>query len=481
MIFYSLMKFTEDIMVFSSTIFLFFFLPITLFVYFCLKDKYRNYWLILASSLFFAWQQPNYWFIILLSIAINYFGAILLEWFPRRRKWLFFLVVAANLGLLFYYKYFDFTISTLNHLFHAGITLKEIVLPIGISFFTFQGMSYTIDVFRGKVCAQKNPFHVALYIMLFPQLVAGPIVRYTDIAAELHKRATHLDDLTEGVQRFIIGLGKKTILANTLAQMVDDIWNQGAGTHVWYVAWLGSIAYTLQIYFDFSGYSDMAIGLGRILGFHFPENFNLPYISKNISEFWRKWHMSLSSWFRDYVYIPLGGNRRHVYFNLAVVFLLTGIWHGASWHFVFWGVWNGFFILLERLLKINKKEYHAKWQLVLSKLCTLFIVNIGWIFFRADTMADAVLYLKSMFGLSSPGRTGYTIWWYMNREMLFVLLLGIFFSTAIPGKIAGKIRSLAGKGIFLQGITYVGMIFILYYSMIKIVAGTYNPFIYFQF
>ena len=318
-------------------------------------------------------------------------------------------------------------------------------------------MSYAIDVYRGQVTAQRNPFKVALYIVLFPQLIAGPIVRYTDVVKEIGNRWISIDDFSYGIERFIIGLGKKSIIANTMA-----------------VAWLGSIAYTLQIYYDFSGYSDMAIGLGRMFGFHFNENFNFPYISKSISEFWRRWHISLSTWFKDYVYIPLGGKRKRVYFNLAIVFLLTGIWHGASWNFVIWGIWNGIFIILERVIK-NKGIFHKK-----IGLCyTLFVVNIGWVLFRADTLKNAVVYIQSMFG-NVQRITDYTLLSYLDRWTVSMLVCGIFFATPLPMEMGNVLKmKLNEKAITV--IKYFFLILIFCFSILRIVAGTYNPFIYFQF
>lgn len=324
-------------MVFSSTLFLFCFLPITLLVYYLVQDKYKNYWLLLVSLLFFGWSQPNYLWIIVLSIGINYIGALIVDYMSKFKKPLLILTIMANVLLLFYFKYFNFVLESINKIFDFNFEVLDIVLPIGISFFTFQGMSYVIDVYRKEVLVQKNILKLGLYIVLFPQLIAGPIVRYKDIAAEIDNRKTTLEDFSYGIERFVIGLGKKAIIANTMAVTADAIWNNGALNNSWITAWVGSISYTLQIYFDFSGYSDMAIGLGRMFGFHFNENFNLPYISQSISEFWRRWHISLSSWFKDYVYIPLGGNRKNVYLNLSIVFLLTGIWHGAAWHYVLWG------------------------------------------------------------------------------------------------------------------------------------------------
>ena len=300
-------------MVFSSAIFLFAFLPITLAFYYLLKGSARNYWLLLVSLVFFAWGQLSYLWIILVNVAANYAGAMLITKKEKHKKAFLVLTIAVNLALLFYFKYFDFVLSSIESITHAGIEPFNIILPIGISFFTFQGLSYVIDVYRGTVPVQKNIFKVALYIMLFPQLIAGPIVRYSDVASEIDKRKENIDDIVSGIERFIMGLAKKAIIANTMAALVDSVWEQGSGNSAFFTVWLCSIAYTLQIYFDFLGYSDMAIGLGRMFGFHFNENFNLPYISASITEFWRRWHISLSGWFRDYVYIPLGGNRKRVY------------------------------------------------------------------------------------------------------------------------------------------------------------------------
>ena len=482
-------------MVFSSTLFLFLFLPVTLAGYFLLGSRVRNYWLLLVSLVFFGWSQPGYLWIILLNITINYTCAYLIDRFRTFRKLLLFAAVAANLGLLFYFKYYDFTIETVNWLFKKHIALQKIILPVGISFFTFQGMSYVIDVYRRQVPVQKNILKVGLYIVLFPQLIAGPIVRYRDIAREIDDRRVTLDDFCAGIERFIIGLGKKAVIANTMALTADSIWNNGAAGNTWDIALAGSIAYTLQIYFDFSGYSDMAIGLGRMFGFHFNENFDLPYTSKSITEFWRRWHISLSSWFRDYVYIPLGGNRRHVYFNLAFVFLLTGFWHGASWHYVVWGLWNGAFILLERFFRNRRRQRTPSGSLpaqpqgktaasipagILSKIYTLLVVNTGWILFRAPTIPDALTYLGVIFGRITPENAGFTLFWYLDRWTATILVLGIFFSSSVPSVLQKKLRSVLPEKVY-TACKYVLLLLLLYLCIIRITAGTYNPFIYFQF
>lgn len=475
-------------MVFSSTLFLFLFLPVTLLGYYLVKESYRNYWLLFVSLVFFAWSQPDYLWIILLNIAINYSCAMLIDDLNTLRKPVLIASVAGNLFILFYFKYFNFTVDTINRIFSQSYGLRDIVLPIGISFFTFQGMSYVIDVYRRDVPVQKNPLKVALYIMLFPQLIAGPIVRYRDVASGIDQRTESVEDFSDGVQRFIIGLAKKAVIANTLAALVDNVWSQGTDCNQWTVAWVASIAYTLQIYFDFSGYSDMAIGLGRMFGFHFNENFNLPYISENISEFWRRWHISLSSWFRDYVYIPLGGNCKHVYLNLAVVFLLTGIWHGASWHFIAWGIWNGIFILAERYIKTKKiicgggyepkKEFSVK--ICINKIYTLLVVNFGWVLFRAPGISGAKEFILSMFGIADKNHIGYTLFWYLDRWTLVIMLVAVFFSTRIPSRI-GKLLEEKVNVKVLMVIKYAVLLILLYLSMLRIVSGTYNPFIYFQF
>ena len=398
-------------------------------------------------------------------------------------------VCVLNLVLLFYFKYFDFTVQTINDLFRANHWVRGIVLPIGISFFTFQGMSYSIDVYRGNVLVQKNPFRLALYIMLFPQLVAGPIVRYSDVELELAERKIDLNEVYEGLHRFIIGLSKKVLLANTFASLTDSIWQNAAvnADNTVATAWLGAIAYTLQIYFDFSGYSDMAIGMGRMLGFHFPENFNLPYLSKSITEFWRRWHISLSSWFRDYVYIPLGGNRKHVYFNLLFVFALTGLWHGAAWQFVVWGLWHGFFIVIERFAKkhVSGETFGWNW---LRHLYTLEIVIIGWVFFRAPSIESAVTYIGTMFGIGVSTTPRYSVLWYLGRWNVTFLIIGVLLSLGVHKRIADRLGEwmkkdqhksvventlMVGRSILLMGL--------FIWDLMRLMAGSYNPFIYFRF
>ncbi|WP_370770913.1 MBOAT family protein [Eubacterium ramulus] len=472
-------------MVFSSTLFLFIYLPIVLIGYYILRGQAKNYWLLFVSLVFFGWSQPNYLWIILLNIAINYTGAMLIDKIKSIRKITLLLTVIANLAILFYFKYFDFAIESVNQIFGTTFSLRDIVLPIGISFFTFQGMSYVIDVYRKDVTAQKNIFKLGLYIVLFPQLIAGPIVRYKDIAQEIDKRHVNVEDFYAGIEKFIIGLGKKAIIANTMALTADAIWNNGVSQNTWIMSWVGSIAYTLQIYFDFSGYSDMAIGLGRMFGFHFNENFNLPYISKNITEFWRRWHISLSSWFRDYVYIPLGGNRKNVYLNLAIVFLLTGVWHGAAWNFIVWGIWNGVFILIERVIRMkNKKKEIQKKQnrgiIFLQKLYTLMVVNLGWVLFRAPDLETAIDFMKSMFGIIHPEKVSYTIFWYLDKWTITVMILAVIFASSIPTWCCEVVKKNVNESGRMIG-KYIILIALFLFAVIRIVSGTYNPFIYFQF
>lgn len=354
-------------MVFSSVLFLFYFFPVVLFCYFIAPKELRNAILLLASLLFYAWGEPKFIAVLLLSILINYLAGICIHISQGTVLAKLSLTVSllANLGILGFYKYANFGVGIVNRVMGRipawqAIPAVSVALPIGLSFFTFQGLSYVIDVYRGVAPVQKNPLYIALYISLFPQLVAGPIVRYTDIQREIGERKSSLDDIAQGAERFILGLSKKVMIADVLAAVSDSIFSTPVDGLDWPVAWLGAVCYTLQIFFDFSGYSDMAIGIGRIFGFHFLENFNLPYISTSVTEFWRRWHISLSRWFRDYLYIPLGGNRRgNVYVNLLIVFICTGLWHGAAFTFLFWGLWHGFFLIAERVGKRRGWAVHV--------------------------------------------------------------------------------------------------------------------------
>lgn len=469
-------------MVFSSNLFVFFFLPLTIWGFFFVGKKFQNAFLLFVSLIFFAWSQPQFVWVIMTSILINYGSALLLNCFNHgiRRKSVLIISVAANLGMLFYFKYFNFVIDSINSMFRFNIKMEQIVLPIGISFFTFQGMSYVFDVYKNEVAVQKNPFKVALYILCFPQLIAGPIVKYGDIALQIDNRTTTLDDFVIGLERFIIGFAKKSVISNAMAIVVDKIWERGIEQNTVAIAWLGALCYTLQIYYDFSGYSDMAIGLGRIFGFRFNENFNLPYISKSITEFWRRWHISLSTWFREYVYIPLGGNRKHVYLNLAIVFLLTGIWHGASWTFILWGIWHGFFILIERYVKKKSLVPQKKYISIFGNIYTLFVVGIGWVLFRAPSIGEAIHYIQTMFGVNLGSMPGFTVFYYLNKWNVFNIILGILIATNFPKKVNAVIKKNCNERVYFIG-KKILLLLIFYFSLIRVVAGTYNPFIYFQF
>ena len=468
-------------MVFSSTIFLFMFLPATLLGYYLIRHELRNVFLLLMSLLFYAAGEPKFVFVMLLSIVANYLLGLLIWYSKNKTIWFqrVFLILSlfVNLGILFYYKYYDFAIGNINSLFGSEVSLRHIVLPIGISFFTFQGMSYVLDVYLGKSEVQKNPINVALYIALFPQLIAGPIVRYSDINQEIVSRRENIDDFASGVQRFTVGLAKKVVLSNNFAMLADYAFNMPSEQLEIGLAWLGTLAYTFQIYFDFSGYSDMAIGLGRMFGFHFLENFNYPYIAQSVSNFWRRWHISLSSWFRDYVYIPLGGNRTgNVYLHLLTVFFLTGLWHGASWNFVVWGLWHGMFLIVERLAR--NRNITVSLPSAVKWLYTMLVVVIGWVFFRAENLSAAVSYLQSMFGLNSIAGQ---MTMYALQDYCVTFILGII--CMLP--ILHKYKVWREKSDLHQRASYIlepllcGILLLL--GIAFTVSSAYNPFIYFNF
>ena len=470
-------------MVFSSTIFLFLFLPVVLIIYYLLpKIKYKNVFLLIASLVFYGYGEHKFVFIMILSIIINYFLGFIVEYAKKYsliyRRISLLLVVLVNVALLFYYKYYDFFIENVNSVFGLELPLKHIVLPIGISFFTFQIMSYLFDLYLNKVKLQKNPLKLGLYIALFPQLIAGPIVRYIDIAEQIDNRTLSVDYFAEGLKRFIIGLGKKIIIANSFASVADSIFAMSPNEMSVMLAWAGAIAYTLQIYFDFSGYSDMAIGLGYMLGFRFLENFNYPYIAKSVQDFWRRWHISLSSWFRDYIYIPLGGNRTgNVYVNLLIVFFVTGLWHGASWNFVLWGMSYGLFLMIERLLK-NSKLKNIKIPYIVTWFYTMIVVIIGWVMFRASDMTYAYNYIKVMFGIGNNGIIEPLMIKYMN-EYLIIFIIAVFLSTPLVKNINNLIEKYSLKSSYI--IQYIFLVIIFWISIIYTVTSTYNPFIYFNF
>lgn len=468
-------------MVFTSTLFIFLFLPVTLLCYFGAgvfrKISLQNIVLLAASLVFYAWSGVQYTFLLLACTVVNYIAGRLIDSSLNHRKLYLVLGIVFNILVLGIFKYFNFFVSVWEDIVHiwnpeysAGMPM--IPLPIGISFFTFQILSYLIDVYRKNVKAQKNIIYLGLYIMLFPQLIAGPIVRYIDVEWEIRNRKSSLDMVYEGIIRFMIGFAKKVILSNTMGYVADAIFAQETYTNTIF-SWIGIIAYALQIYLDFSAYSDMAIGLGKIFGFHFLENFNYPYISKSIQEFWRRWHISLSSWFRDYVYIPLGGSRAgtaKTYRNLIIVFLLTGFWHGASWNFIIWGAWYGVFLIIER---IGLKQILNKIPSLFSHLYTMVIVLIGWVFFRAEDLGQAIAYLKSMFSMNF--REGITLGMMELFHAQTIVYFVIAVIVCIPfKKVIQKfdkkhaIRDVSAFAVFVLAIGYL------------VVSG-YNPFIYFRF
>ncbi|WP_042271245.1 MBOAT family O-acyltransferase [[Clostridium] dakarense] len=473
-------------MVFSSLVFLFVFFPIILSMYYISKDKYKNYLLLAASLFFYAWGEPTYVVIMLISILVNYIGGLLVGETKKGniRKVGLILSIVFNISMLGVFKYAGFFVSNINSLLNTNIPVPQIALPLGISFFTFQAMSYVIDVYRKDAKVQNSILKLSLYISLFPQLVAGPIVRYQTVADQIDHREHTITKFADGVNRFIIGLSKKVILSNSLGMLADSVFNTGSNELTIVSSWLGIIAYSLQIFFDFSGYSDMAIGLGKMFGFEFLENFNYPYISQSASEFWRRWHMSLGSWFRDYVYFPLGGSRKgtaRTYINLFIVWFLTGFWHGASWTFIAWGLYFGLLIGLEKAFleeKVLKKVIKP-----IRHIYLLISVMIGWIFFRADSFSYSISFIKTMFGVGiNKLYNGQTLA-YIN-DYLIVIIASIVFSMPIIKYIKSKIET-RNKEILEKDYIYIInsiVLTILFLVVIfKLVNSTYNPFLYFRF
>lgn len=466
-------------MLFSSVLFLWIFLPIVLTVNFILshirfrkeENRFRakNLFLLFASMVFYAWGGINYLFLMLFSILLNFVGGYAvgkLSGSRSRQKIFLWVVVAVNLALLFYFKYFNM------------LGLWDVALPIGISFFTFQAMSYVFDVYQGKVPVQGRLSDFALYVSLFPQLVAGPIVQYGDVAKQLNSRRESLSLFYSGQKRFCYGMAKKVILANTMAEVADQIWALETASLGAPVAWLGMTAYTLQIYFDFSGYSDMAIGIGRMLGFRFRENFRYPYTSLSVREFWRRWHISLSSWFREYVYIPLGGSRGTLFLtcrNLFLVFLLTGIWHGANFTFWAWGLYYAALMLLERLFLgrlLDKNPIKP-----LNWVYTMFTVMVGWVFFRSESIGSACEFIRQLF---SFGASENSILSFLSMKTLLVLAAAIL-CCGFPQRALKSLWEKIRGNFLVLTIDSILQLALLAYSIVLIVSGTYNPFIYFQF
>ncbi len=466
-------------MLFSSMTFIYIFLPLVCSVYLLARNDIRNHILLAASIIFYGWGEPTYLAIMILTILINYIGAIGIDKYQTKKKLIAALTIISNLSFLFYFKYFNFVIDNVNSLFSEDIDFIKVIMPIGISFYTFQSMSYLIDVYRGEVKVQKDIYKLALYITLFPQLIAGPIVKYHDIETQIERRKITFDNVSLGVKLFIIGLSKKVLIANTLGAVADKIFTLPIEQFNTFTAWIGAICYSFQLFYDFSGYSNMAIGLGLIFGFKFLENFNYPYISKSITEFWRRWHISLSTWFKEYLYIPLGGNRKgniRTYFNLFIVFLATGFWHGASWSFIIWGLWHGLFIVFEKATGWNKEKSAYKIKF-LQHIYTLLIVIIGWVMFRADNFSYAYNYIKNMFGLINGQKIAYDLSYYFDNMEILAFIAGIlcavpFFNSMLDITKQNKIKRTAVN-------LYLFLLFIL--SSFSIAASTYNPFIYFRF
>ena len=464
-------------MLFSSLIFIMVFLPVVFIGSRILhKNRYVNVFLLLASLFFYAWGEPVYVLLMLASIIVNYFAGLLMDKKRNHAKLILVLDTVFNLGLLGFFKYASFGSVVLVNYFHVPMTPLAISLPIGISFFTFQIMSYSIDLYRGKFPVQKNIINLALYISFFPQLIAGPIVRYEDINEQLENRTMTIEKSVAGIERFIIGLGKKVIIANTVAEAADRIYAYDPSRMAASTVWVASILYTLQIYYDFSGYSDMAIGLGKMFGFEFLENFNYPYMSKSISEFWRRWHISLGTWFREYLYIPLGGNRKgkvRSYVNLMIVFFLTGFWHGAGFTFIFWGIYHGFFRVIERLgfSKVLEKCRPLAW------IYTFFVVNLGWVFFRVGGLRNAFVIVSRMF---TPGLTKYySLGEMMSRRCMLIAVLGILGAgliQLIPAKVPAVKRIVSNPVV-----RYLWCAFVFGVCIMLLASNTYNPFIYFRF
>ncbi|MCR4657655.1 MAG: MBOAT family protein [Lachnospiraceae bacterium] len=477
-------------MVFSSLVFTFIFLPVVVALYFIAKDKYRNYILLAASLLFYAYGEPRFVLVMILSIAVNYFIALSIDrqnisGSKNRSRVLLITDIVLNIGLLFVFKYLNYTVLCINRLFKTELNDPEIALPIGISFFTFQALSYCIDVYRGTVRAQKNPLYTALYISFFPQLIAGPIVRYSTIADQITGRSLNIDDFAEGVRRFFLGFAKKVILANNLSSVASQIFGSDYSNANPYMLWLGSICFSLQIFYDFSGYSDMAIGLGRMFGFRFHENFNYPYISRSITEFWRRWHISLGQWFRDYVYIPLGGSRVPVprnILNLFIVWALTGIWHGANVTFLIWGLL--YFLLLSIEKFVIRPEKHGNIIFTtLWRICSLFFINIGWVIFNSAGLPDAFGFIKGMFGGYGTGISFFadSSLKRLLREYGAFIILGLIFSAPVMKYLKQKLESKSIGKMTVSVISPIAYGFIFIWAVSYLILGSHNPFIYFNF
>ena len=471
-------------MVFSSVPFLFYFLPIVLFLYWILRgNTARNILLLIVSLLFYAWGEPVYIILILLSVLCNWLISLAMTRFCQKDKFFLAIAVLVNIGLLVVFKYSSFLVETVNALLQLSLPVPQIRLPIGISFFTFQALSYVIDVYRDRKNVQKNFFGLLLYISFFPQLIAGPIVKYNDIRHQLSDRTFRLDDFVAGIKRFTYGLAKKVILSNSLAVLVDAVFSFAPSCFSASVAWVAALSYMLQIYYDFSGYSDMAIGLGQIFGFTFKENFRYPYASLGIKDFWRRWHISLSTWFKEYLYIPLGGNRKgkgRALCNQLIVFTATGLWHGANFTFLLCGLFHGLFLILESSLLIPVGKLCKKpGGKVLTRVYTWFVVLIGFVLFRADSVSYALSYLKTMF--QGGGLSNGTLMSHMSPWFWFVFALSVVFSFPLTEKIRTTMQASQRGNQIYCAVSYGFSILLLLICMGALAAATYNPFIYFRF
>ncbi len=468
-------------MVFSSLIFIFVFLPITILIYYIVPKALRNLVFLISSLIFYAWGEPLYIFIMLFSTIFDYFNGLAIDRFRKYKnitRAVLINSIVVNLGILGFFKYYGFIIGNINGFLDLNIPLIELSLPLGISFYTFQTLSYTIDVYLGKVPVQRDIISFGTYVTMFPQLVAGPIVRYSEVCKELDNRKESLDLFGKGVELFIVGLSKKVLLANNIGVLWSTIKSTPIGELTVLSSWLGIMAFTLQIYFDFGGYSDMALGLGKMFGFNFTKNFDYPYISQSVTEFWRRWHISLGNWFKEYVYIPLGGNRVSwikKYRNLIIVWLLTGFWHGANWNFIVWGLYYGGILIIE-------KGFLLKWledsPVFIKRMYTLLLIMIGWVLFEFEDMSVGMDYIKTMFGFGGrPLLNGDTIYYLYTNILLFIVL--IIFSTPIPRRLFIDFKERLSTGQLI--IMPVIFIFLVFLCTAYLVNETYNPFLYFRF
>ena len=460
-------------MLFTSISFLYYFLPITLILYFIVPKKYKNVILLVSSLLFYFYGEPIYVFLMIAEILIAYFGALLID--KYKDKTILIILLIIHISLLFIFKYTDFILTNINNIFNANINLLKLALPIGISFYTFQIISYEVDVYKKKVSVQKNIINLATYVSLFPQLIAGPIVRYESINEELDNRKTTFNDFSYGVRRFIIGLSKKVLLANVLGELCSTFNTISDKTVVFY--WLFAISYMLQIYLDFSAYSDMAIGLGRMFGFHFLENFNYPYISKSITEFWRRWHMSLSSWFKDYVYIPLGGSRcekTKIIRNIFVVWFLTGLWHGASWNFIIWGLLFGMVLVIEKLFL---QKVLDKTPNIFKHIYVLFIVMISFVIFNGENIINNI---QGLFGINNISFINSVSIHYL-KNYLIILIISILACTPLFKNIIEKLKNNKKIIKVINLLEPIYLVLLLFIVTVYLIDNSYNPFLYFRF